>query len=145
MKEYTTTAVIDASPERTWAILLDGGNYREWNPEIVQVDGRMLKGERITAHVRLGSGVVRRVRMRVTALDTLRRMEWTGGIPFGLFVGRRTFTLERRGRHTEFRMRLEMGGPLLFLILKSVGDRQPEVDSFSVALKHQAERLSRTA
>jgi hypothetical protein len=53
--------------------------------------------------------------MRVTAFETPSRMEWTGGLPLGLFVGRRTFTV------------------------KSVGDRQPEIDSFSAALKAHAE------
>jgi hypothetical protein len=36
---------------------------------------------------------------------------------------------------------LEMSGPLLPLVLRSVGDRQPEVDSFSAALKSRAESL----
>jgi hypothetical protein len=31
-------------------------------------------------------------------------------------------------------------GPLSPMILKSVGDRQPEIDSFSAALKGRAER-----
>jgi hypothetical protein len=33
-----------------------------------------------------------------------------------------------------------MSGPLAGLIGKSVGDRQPEVDSFAAGLKAQAER-----
>jgi len=36
-------------------------------------------------------------------------------------------------------MHLRMSGPLSSLILKSVGDRQPEIDSFSAALKRRAE------
>jgi uncharacterized protein YndB with AHSA1/START domain len=145
MKLYTTTAVINAPPEMVWAILVDGAKYSGWNPEIVEVDGRMDRGESITARVRLGSGAIRRVRMVVTAFDAPRRMEWTGGMPFGLFVGKRTFTVVPRERGTEFRLHLEMSGPLLPLILKSVGDRQPEVDSFSAALKSHAESLNATA
>jgi hypothetical protein len=37
-------------------------------------------------------------------------------------------------------MHLHMSGPLAPLILKSVGDRQPEIDSFSAALRAHAER-----
>jgi hypothetical protein len=33
-----------------------------------------------------------------------------------------------------------MSGPLSALILKSVGDRQPEIDGFSAALKIRAEK-----
>jgi uncharacterized protein YndB with AHSA1/START domain len=145
MKLYTTTAVINAPPEMVWAILVDGAKYSGWNPEIVELDGRMDRGESITARVRIGSGAIRRVRMVVTAFDAPRRMEWTGGMPFGLFVGKRTFTVVPSGPGTEFRLHLEMSGPLLPLILKSVGDRQPEVDSFSAALKSRAESLNATA
>ena len=141
MKEYTTTAIIDASTDTVWAILTDAIGYKDWNPEIVGIDGRMALGQHITAHVRLASGVVRKVKLRVSVFDPPRRMEWMGGLPFGLFTGRRTFTVEPLANGAEFRMHLRMSGPLLSLILKSVGDRQPEVDSFSAALKERARRL----
>ena len=139
MQEYTTVATIDATPDSVWRILTDGGGYAQWNPEIVGIDGTIAAGNRITAHVRLGDGAVRKVPQRVTALDAPRRMEWTGGLPFGLFVGRRTFTVTPSGGGAEFRMHLHMSGPLASLILKSVGNRQPEIDGFSSALKRRAE------
>jgi hypothetical protein len=66
-------------------------------------------------------------------------MEWTGGLPFGLFVGRRLFTLTGRDGATVFRLDLRMTGPLAPLIIRSVGDRQPDIDSFAAALKAHAE------
>lgn len=139
MKEYTTIATIDATPETVWAVLTDGGEYRHWNPEIVGIDGQIALGARITAHVRLGDGAVRAVSQRVVVLDSPTRMEWVGGLPLGLFVGRRTFTITPARDGTNFRLHLRMSGPLSSLILKSVGDRQPEIDSFSAALKRRAE------
>jgi uncharacterized protein YndB with AHSA1/START domain len=139
MKEYTTTSVIDASPEAVWAILTNEIGYQEWNPEIVAIAGRIALGGRITARVRLGDGGLRSVTMQVTALEPPSRMEWTGGLPFGLFTGRRTFTVTPSVRGTEFRLHLRMSGPLSSLIVKSVGDLQPEVDSFAAALKVRAE------
>jgi hypothetical protein len=44
------------------------------------------------------------------------------------------------GRGVEFRLHLRMSGLVSPLILKSVGDRQPEVDSFAAALKARAEK-----
>jgi len=139
VQEYDTTVTIDTPPDKVWAILTDGSAYQQWNPEIVGIDGTIAAGARITAHVRLGDGAVRKVPQRVTALEAPRRMEWTGGLPFGLFVGRRTFTLTPARNGTEFRMHLHMSGPLASLILKSVGNRQPEIDRFSAALKQRAE------
>jgi hypothetical protein len=47
----------------------------------------------------------RGVSVRVTVLEPLRRMVWTGGLPFGLFTGRRTFRLTPRdGGIVEFTM-----------------------------------------
>ena len=63
----------------------------------------------------------------------------TGGLPFGLVVGRRTFTVTPAGSSAEFRMHLHMSGPLASLILKGVGNRQLEIDRFSAALKQRAE------
>ena len=79
MKEYVTVSSIRATPEMVWKVLTDATGYADWNPEIVGIDGRIALNERITARVRLGSGSVRRVPMRVTAFETPSRMEWTGG------------------------------------------------------------------
>jgi uncharacterized protein YndB with AHSA1/START domain len=131
--------VINAPPERVWEILTDAAGYAEWNPEIVGLEGRMALDERIVARVRLGDGALRRVPMRVTRFETPTRMEWVGGLPLGLFVGRRTFTITPSAGRSEFRLHLAMSGLLSPLIARSVGDRQPEVDSFSAALKKRVE------
>jgi uncharacterized protein YndB with AHSA1/START domain len=140
MKEYVTTCVIDAAPEAVWKVLTDADGYAQWNPEIVGIAGQLVSGGRITARVRLGDGATRSVTMRVTALDAPTRMEWVGGMPLGLFIGRRTFTVTPSARGSEFRLHLQMSGALSSLIIKSVGDRQPEIDSFAAALKARAER-----
>jgi hypothetical protein len=141
--EYTTSTTIDAPAEVVWRVLTDASDYGAWNPEIVGVDGAFASGARIKAHVRLGSGAVRKVPQRVEVFEPPRRMQWVGGLPFGLFVGRRTFTVEPRGSSAEFHMHLHMSGPLAAMILTSVGDRQPEIDRFSAGLKERAEAVAR--
>jgi uncharacterized protein YndB with AHSA1/START domain len=138
--EYVTVTPVHATLDKVWHILTDAAGYAGWNPEIIGIDGRMAAGSRIKARVKVGGGAIRTVTMRVTAFEPPSRMEWTGGLPLGLFVGRRTFTLTPREGTCEFRMHLHMSGPLAPLILKSVGDRQPEIDSFSAALRAHAER-----
>lgn len=142
--EYTTSATIDAPADLVWKVLTDASGYATWNPEIVGVDGAFAAGARVGAHVRLGNGAVRKVPQRVQVFEPPHRMEWVGGLPFGLFVGRRTFTIEPRGNGAEFRMHLHMSGPLAAMILKSVGDRQPEIDRFSAGLKERAEAVARS-
>jgi len=142
--QYFATATIRAAPGLVWTILSDAAGYSAWNPEVIMIDGRLAAGETFKAHVKLGDGAVRRVRMRVTEFEPPRLMTWIGGLPLGLFVGHRKFTLAAGGTGTDFQMELSMTGPLAALILKSVGDRQPEIDRFAAALKTYAER-SRSA
>ena len=139
VSEYVTVATILAPADRVWAILADASGYAAWNPEIVGIDGRLAGDARFTARVRLGTGAVRSVSMKVTLFEPPSRMEWTGGLPLGLFVGRRLYTMTPRESVTEFRMQLNMTGLLAPLIIRSVGDRQTEIDSFSAALKKRAE------
>jgi uncharacterized protein YndB with AHSA1/START domain len=140
MVEYITTVSIHASPERVWDILTESAGYADWNPEIVGIEGRMAPDARIKARVKLGSGAIRTIALRVTAFQPPTRMEWTGGLPLGLFVGRREFAVIPRDGETDFRMHLRMSGPFAPLILKSVGDRQPEIETFSAALRARAEQ-----
>jgi uncharacterized protein YndB with AHSA1/START domain len=138
--EYAASVTVRATPAAVWQLLADPAGYRDWNPEILAVHGRFAPRERIRARVRLGGGAVRNVPMRVTAFEPPSRMQWTGGLPFGLFVGERTFTVQPRDGGAEFRLQLRMTGPLAPLILRTVGDRQPEIDAFATALKQRAER-----
>ena len=138
--EFSTLSMIRAAPEAVWHVLTTASGYAQWNPEIVAVEGQMALGDRILAHVKVGNGAVRNVPLRVTAFDAPARMEWTGGLPLGLFPGRRIFTIDPRAGMSEFRMLVQMSGPLASLMVKAVGDRQAEIDAFSSALKERAER-----
>jgi hypothetical protein len=144
MKEFATAAGIRATPEAVWAILTDGPGYARWNPEIPRVDGRIALGEKIKAHVLLHGGKIQPVTVRVTALEPMRRIVWTGGLPLGLFTGRRTFTLTpREGGGVEFTLHVHFSGLLAPLIAKSLGDRQPDIDALAAGLKAWAERAER--
>ena len=141
--DYVTTARIAAPAASVWRVLTDAAGYAEWNPEILHVAGRFGVDERIKVRVKVGGGAVRALSMRITAFDPPSRMEWTGGLPLGLFVGRRTFVVVPQGEGAEFRMHLQMTGPLALWIVKSVGNRQPEIDSFAEALRVRVEQQER--
>jgi hypothetical protein len=104
-------------------------DYGLWNPEILAGDG----------HLSARQCMTRRVALAVTAFAPPSFVVWTGGLPFGLFVGRRTLTVLAHDGSL-FRMELSMTGPLAPLILKSQGDRQPDIDAFSACPKRYAER-----
>jgi uncharacterized protein YndB with AHSA1/START domain len=142
MHEFITTSSIRAPAERVWEILTNGAAYSEWNPEIVGIQGRLALGERIRVRVKIAGGAIRVAPMRVTAFEPPSRMEWTGGLPLGLFTGRRIFRVTPGDGAVEFRMLVQMSGMLAGLMVKATGDRQPEIDSFSTALKTRAENTA---
>jgi uncharacterized protein YndB with AHSA1/START domain len=134
-QQYETSVPIAAPVEAVWRALTDSSGYADWNPEILRVDGVMAPGARIKARVKVQGGAIRTLGLRVTRFEAPTTLEWTGGLPFGLFVGRRTFVLQPHDAGTRFTMRLSMTGPLARLILTSLGDRQPDIDAFSAALR----------
>ncbi len=62
-------------------------------------------------------------------------------MPLGLFTGLRTFSLTPQdGGIVEFTMHIHFSGLMSGLIAKSLGDRQPDIDSLTAGLKKWAER-----
>jgi hypothetical protein len=68
------------------------------------------------------------------------QLQFSGGMPFGLFRGVRTYDLSKDGDdRTRFRMREEYSGPLLPLIWRSMPDLAPSFDQFARGLKVRVE------
>jgi hypothetical protein len=137
MKAFQTTTSIRAAPEAIWALLTDAAAYPSWNTTVTKVDGRIAPGEKITVHVKINP---RAFPVKVSEFQAPERMVWTGGMPFGLFKGERTFRLTKKGDAVEFFMREEYTGPLAGMIGKSIPDLQPAFDEFAAALKARAEK-----
>jgi hypothetical protein len=144
MKTFTVSTMIAAAPEAVWEILTDASKYTVWNQTVDKVDGRIAPGEKITVHANLSPG--RAFPVKVSEFVPGRKMVWTGGMPFGLFKGERTFTLTPRGNGAiEFRMSEVFSGPLSPLIERSIPDMQPAFDEFAAALKARAENAGQGA
>lgn len=166
MKEFRSSIAIDAPPERIWAILTDAPGWTSWNTTVDKIDGTIALGQKVTVHAKISPG--RAFPVKVTELVPNERMVWSSGMPFGLFTGRRTFTLAASGggasraggasgggasggsasgggsgsgasSKTEFAMHEVFSGPLSGLIGKSIPDLQPAFDEFARALKTRAE------
>jgi hypothetical protein len=137
MKSYEASATINASPEAVWAVLIDGAAYPSWDSGVVRVEGRVAPGEKIKVVSEVNPN--RAFPVKVTAFEPGRRMEWSGGMPLGLFKGVRTFTLTPQGETTRFDMREGYTGPLLNMIWKSIPNLGPSFQKFATGLKARAE------
>jgi len=68
-------------------------------------------------------------------------MTWTGGMPFGLFTGVRTYTLDSKSEgNVDFTMHEVFSGPMLGLIGKSIPDMSAAFEQFCVGLKTRSEK-----
>jgi uncharacterized protein YndB with AHSA1/START domain len=102
MRQFEVEQQINAPPQRVWAILTDAGTLASGPFGIIRLDGVIAKGGKL--RLRSAASPDRTFRLTVTELEPNRAMVWTGGMPFGLFTGTRTFTLAPIAGGTHFLM-----------------------------------------
>ena len=148
-RAYEAESLIEAPAEQIWAILTDAAAWPTWDSGVTGVDGTVALGEKLTIAVAANPG--RAFPVKVTTLDAPHRMVFRGGMPLGLFVGQRTYTLVPEGApesgntpdsghtSTRFTMREEYTGPLAGLIFKSIPDLGPSFRQFADGLRKRAE------
>jgi uncharacterized protein YndB with AHSA1/START domain len=120
MRAYEASSFINASPDRVWPILTDAAAWPSWDSGVTKVDGRVALGETVSVAVEANPGRVFPV--KVVQLSAPASMIFLGGMPLGLFRGRRTYTLAAEAAGTRFTMREEYTGPLAGVVFKSIPD-----------------------
>ena len=138
MTSYETSADIAAPVEQVWSILTDAASYPSWNSTIISMEGVIADGETISLVSTLNPK--RTFRLKVSAIEAPSSMVWSDGMPFGLFSGVRTFTVDPTpdGGST-FSMVERYSGLLAPLITKSIPDMSDSFDAFAADLKTTAE------
>jgi uncharacterized protein YndB with AHSA1/START domain len=137
VKHYEATAQIAAPAAAVWEVLIDGNRWQSWDSGVTEVDGRIEPGAKVTIRSEATPG--RAFPVKVTAFEAPHRLEFSGGMPLGLFRGVRSYTLTPAAGGTTFRMREEYTGPLLGLIWRSMPDLQPSFDRFAEGLRRRVE------
>ena len=141
MKNFATSISIRARPETVWALLTDAAGFPNWNSTVEKVEGRIAAGEKLTVYAKATPG--RAFPLKVTEFTPPQEMEWAGGMPLGLFMGVRRFTLTPTADgEVKFAMNEAYSGLLAPLITRSIPDLQPAFDTFAADLKRRAEGLS---
>ena len=101
VKEIKTEILIQASPERVWAVLTDFDNYKKWNPFIPSITGDVAVGNTITVRLEPPEGRGMTIKPKVLVFENNRKLRWLGHmlVP-GLFDGEHTFELIDHGNGT---------------------------------------------
>lgn len=137
MRYYEASSVITADAEAVWEVLSNGPGWATWDSGVDGVEGRIVLGG--TVKIRSQAAPGRAFPVKVTALEPFARLRFSGGMPFGLFRGVRTYELSPAEGGTAFHVREEYTGPLLGLIWRSMPDLGPSFDLFARGLKRRVE------
>ena len=143
MRSFEAGTRIQASPDDVWQRLVDVGAWRDWASGVDRVEGRVVLGEKLTLYATMIR--TRPFTVTVTELRPREVMRWRGGLPFGLAVIERTYSLAGQDDgSTVLTVREDHTGPLAGLLDRSTPDLNPSFRQFCAGLKARAEeRASR--
>ena len=140
MRRIETTATIDAPPERVWEVLTDLDAMDEWNPFIVEAQGKPAVAERLRIRVAPPGKRPATFTPVVLTADRPRELRWRGTLPIpGLFAGEHYFVLEPTGTGTRLRHGETFAGllvPLMGGMLKATAEG---FERMNAALKDRVE------
>lgn len=138
MKSFSVTINIACPPEKIWAVLMDTSSYSEWATGTQRLDGQIANGEQLELFT--VSKPDKPMTLSVSNLETQRTFTLSGGLPFNLFRGDRTFTLTPQADGTtEFTMREVFSGWLSPLLGRMIPDLTEAFEAYAAGLKHQCE------
>lgn len=137
MKTYETQIEISASPDTVWHILTKELPRAPATFGLLHFEGDMAPGAKIK--IRSEVAPERTFALRVQTFEPPGRMVWTGGMPFGLFTGTRSFSLTPATGGCTFSMKEVFTGPMSGMITKSMPDLTPSFIKFAETLKTKAE------
>lgn len=137
MLSFNAETAIDAPVATVWTVLIDGAAWPTWDSGVDAVEGAIAPGKRITIRSKVAPG--RAFPVRVTAFEPESLLEFTGGMPLGMFKGVRRYELTPTDGGVSFRMRENYSGWMLGVFAKQVPDLAPSFRRFVNGLKVRAE------
>jgi hypothetical protein len=119
-KHIRTEIVIKATPAAVWKVLTDFDRYPEWNPFIISLKGKAIKGEKLVARMEPPKGTAMTFKPTVLVSDVNKEFRWLGHLLFpGVFDGEHIFELyENTDGTTTFVQREQFRGILVPLFSK---------------------------
>ncbi|MBL7767777.1 MAG: SRPBCC domain-containing protein [Flavipsychrobacter sp.] len=142
-KEIKTEIIIHATREKIWQVLTDFEQYTQWNPFIVSIEGKPVKGTRLKNTLQNGDKQFQ-FKPVVTVAEPGKSFAWLGSLLVkGIFDGLHSFELEDVGNgqvkliHAE-----QFSGLLSGFILKKIGqDTRNNFVKMNTAIKKRAETI----
>ncbi|ESA34840.1 polyketide cyclase dehydrase [Leptolyngbya sp. Heron Island J] len=139
MKSFSATTTIARPPDAIWSVLTDAAGYAEWAVGIHRLEGQITEGG--TLKLFTASQPKQSMTLKVSGFDAPKSLTFSGGLPFGLFRGDRTFTLASQSNgKTQFTVCEVFSGPLEPWLGRMIPDLTSSFEAFAAGLKERCER-----
>src|SRR5690348_16322240 len=98
VRRIDTQIIIDAPPQRVWAVLIDFARYPEWNPFIRRIQGEPKAGGTLSVEMKPPDGRAVSFFADVIKAEPNSELRWIGNLwaPF-LFAGQHAFEIQPIG------------------------------------------------
>jgi hypothetical protein len=118
--EIHTEIIINASPEKVWAVLSNFKEYPNWNPFINTISGDMIVGKKIKIVVQ---GM--KIKPELLAFEKNKELRWVGHLLVnGIFDGEHFFVLTDNGNGTTTFKHGEIFKGILIPMLKNILEKK---------------------
>lgn len=119
--ELKTEILINATPEKVWAIFTDFNNYPNWNPFIKSITGDVKVGNTINARIEPPGASGMTFKPKVLAFYANKEFRWLGHLLIkGLFDGEHKFELIKNGNGTTTFIQSEQFSGILVPLFKKM-------------------------
>ena len=138
--DVDTEIIINSSKERVWKILTDFRLYRDWNPFVREVKGKLSIGEKLKVYVKPENGRGIRFTATLTKVEKNKELRWVGRLFFpGLLDGEHIFIIKPMGKNKIHFIHSERFGGLLSFLGGLNKLTREGLEVMNVALKSRAE------
>lgn len=72
--------MVEATPQEVWSVLVDAESYSEWNPVIIEPEGKFKEGEEIVFQFRESTGKQYEVKAKVVKVTPEKLLNQYGGV-----------------------------------------------------------------
>ncbi|WP_326700506.1 SRPBCC domain-containing protein [Streptomyces sp. NBC_01754] len=144
MKHISSEVTVNAGPDEVWSVLADFERFHEWNPFLVEAEGRPEPGTRLMLRFRLPDTKKEMVfRPTVLTSEPGRLLRWRGrfGVP-GIFDGLHSFELTPREGATHVVQSETFSGVLVPMTGSLVRQSETGFAQLTDALKKRVEEVT---
>lgn len=136
--QFSTEILINAPIDKVWRIVSDVDKYPTWKSGVTKVEGHAVLGSTIKLFSEVSPS--RAFSLKVSELVPNKKLTLSSGMPFGLFSGIRTYTLEETSNGVKFNMIEIYSGFMSSIITKSIPNLNPSFKKFAEGLKSLSEK-----